>query len=78
MDFVAWLQKEKKLSKKSAYDVKSRLGRALIMTTEKEATKESICILEGDEVFKSLSISVKSHLRRAVRLYLEYKERVNI
>lgn len=74
MEFVIWLEEEKKLSKKSAHDVQSRLGRALNIAKDKEATDQTLSVLENNVEFKGLSMSVKSQLRRAVRLYVEYKQ----
>ena len=65
-------ENEKKLSTKSARDVQSRLARALKILNKEEVTFDSIALLEEKEDFKCLSISVKSQLRRSIRLYCEY------
>lgn len=77
MDFITWMIEEKNILKKSAHDVQSRLNRVQGITKEKNISKNTIDHLEKCEGFTSLSLTVKSQLRRSVRLYLEYKETKN-
>ena len=72
--FTEWLEKEKKLSNRSASDAKSRLGRANdILKLEDPSDPEFYLVaLEKTKGFEALSKTVKSQLRRAVRLYAEY------
>ena len=73
MDFVTWLVEVKQMAKKSAGDVQSRLNRALGMIDEKDVSLRTIDKLEKSDGFNSASPCVKSLLKRAVKLYLEYK-----
>lgn len=72
MEFREWLIKEKQYSEKASRDVQSRLKRALLLSGEKEITPETLAKIEANTVFKELSLSVKSQIRRAVKLYREY------
>ena len=72
MEFREWLIKEKQYSDKSSRDVQSRLKRAVLLSGEKEITSEILAKLEANTAFKELSLSVKSQIRRAVKLYHEY------
>lgn len=72
MEFREWLIKEKKYSVRASRDVQSRLKRALLLSGEKEITLEIIAKIEANTEFKRLSMSVKSQIRRAVKLYQEY------
>jgi hypothetical protein len=74
-DFLKWLIKEKKLKEKSAKDVISRLQRVTkIVSLDDSYYDEDYVyyLLSKSEVFKSLSVSVKSHLKRSACLYLEF------
>ena len=72
--FTEWLEKGKRLSSRSASDAKSRLGRANdILKFEDPSDPELYLVaLEKTDEFNGLSKTVKSQLRRAVRLYAEY------
>ena len=72
MEFKEWLMEEKQYSDRASRDVQSRLKRALSFTGEKKVSLETLEQIEANVNFKGLSISVKSQLRRAVRLYDEY------
>lgn len=72
MEFREWLIKEKQYSERASRDVQSRLKRALLLSGEKEITSETLAKIEANTVFKELSLSVKSQIRRAVKLYQEY------
>lgn len=73
MDFITWLQEVKHMGKKSATDVQSRLNRALGIINQKTVSVETLDKIAKNDEFNSLSVSVKSQLRRSIRLYLEYK-----
>lgn len=72
MAFREWLIKEKQYSERASRDVQSRLKRALLLSGEKEITSETLAKIEANTVFKELSFSVKSQIRRAVKFYQEY------
>ena len=71
--FDTWLKDEKGMNERSASDAASRLRRVLNITKEKEVTTETLDKLNSSKSFLSLSQCVKSQLRRAVALYIEYK-----
>lgn len=70
--FINWLLEEKGISKKSAHDYASRLRRATQLLEKNELDVNALGELEKIDNFKTLSVSVKSQVRRTVRLYLEY------
>jgi DNA (cytosine-5)-methyltransferase 1 len=72
MEFREWLMKEKQYSERASRDVQSRLKRALSLSGENEISQETLTKIESNEEFKSLSMSVKSQIRRAVKFYQEY------
>ena len=71
-NFSDWLEKEKGFSKKGAHDVTSRLKRVRLLLNDDRIPEDAIEKLKNVEEFKALSVSVRSQLRRADRLYLEY------
>lgn len=72
MEFREWLMKEKQYSDRSSRDVQSRLKRALLLSDEEGISSETLTRIESNIDFKGLSMSVKSQIRRAVKLYQEY------
>lgn len=75
MDFLEWLEKEKGMSHKSSGDVVSRLKRVLLILGEKDISGIELNKLEEKAKFQALSITVKSQLRRAIKLYTEFKSK---
>lgn len=73
MNFAEWLENEKGLSHKVSHDVDSRLKRVQLLLATDEINKNTVSLLEKNEKFKSLSMTVKSQLRRSVRLNLEHQ-----
>lgn len=73
-EFKVWLCKHKKYKEKSASDVCSRLKRVCMMLGQENAEACNVDILENNDEFKKLTISVRSQLRKSVRLYLEFKK----
>lgn len=73
MNFSEWLIKEKEYSLKASHDVASRLKRVQSLLGVEEIPQNAVERLEAVANFKILSMSVKSQLRRASKLYLEYK-----
>ena len=73
-EFMNWLSSEKGFSTRASRDVCSRLKRAQQFVNAK--APEDIIISELDKIveFNELSFSVKSQLRRSVKLYAEYRE----
>lgn len=73
-DFYNWLIYEKKLSIRSAKDVISRCKRVCNhFISEGKIVKDSIVKMNSNEEFSNCSMFIKSQLRRAVNLYLEFE-----
>lgn len=72
--FKSWLEDSKGLSNKSACDVVSRLNRARsIRPIEESANLERYLFdLSMTDEYKATSSSVKSQMKRAVKLFFEY------
>ncbi len=71
-EFLLWLQKNHGMSVRSARDVVSRSRRALAITGQKSVDSKSMDLLTESGEFIECSISIKSQLKRAVTLYMEY------
>jgi len=73
--FREWLIASKSLTKNSADDVVSRIKRAKnIMEIDIPLDTETLLFhFMGKPAFKALTITVKSQLKRAVKLYKEFK-----
>lgn len=72
-EFLKWLVIKKNFTTKSAHDVQSRLKRVQTITHNQGIVENTIVILEKEPDFQCLTVSVKSQLRRTVRLYLQYE-----
>ena len=74
-DFREWLQNTKSLTKNSAEDVVSRIKRAKnIMEIDIPIDIETLLFhFIGKTTFKALTPTVKSQLKRAIKLYKEFK-----
>ena len=74
-DFYNWLISEVGLKKRSARDVRSRLKRVekFCKLKKKGNAGNIIKDLSANKRFNQLELSVKSQLRRAVKLYYLYK-----
>lgn len=73
--YINWLLEEKEIGTKSAHDYASRLKRAIQLIGDKQIDTDILDVLNNTEGFILLSVSVKSQIRRAVKLYLEYNEK---
>jgi DNA (cytosine-5)-methyltransferase 1 len=75
VDFREWLMVSKCLTKNSADDVVSRIKRAKsIMEIDVPIDIEMLLFhFIGKPAFKALTITVKSQLKRAIKLYKEFK-----
>jgi len=76
-DFKNWLLTNKKISTKSAADVLSRLSRAKAIVgveIDNIPIDEILMYLARQSEFGTLSVSVKSQLRRALKLYDEFRQ----
>lgn len=73
-EFLTWLLENKNMSIRSAKDVVSRLKRALLIIQCDKLNNRSIQALNSEANFLDLSVSVKSQLRRAISLYIEFQK----
>lgn len=73
-DFKKWLQDSKHITHKVSMDNASRVKRALSILGTDNIAPCSLGDLETNDSFKALSVSVKSQIRRAVKLYIEFTE----
>ncbi|MCL6633108.1 MAG: hypothetical protein K6T63_10805 [Alicyclobacillus herbarius] len=73
--FSKWLMEQKKIGKRSAKDVCSRVRRAARFydLNSSESDDEIVFRVTQHPDFKMLSLNVRSQLKRAVRLYREYR-----
>ena len=73
--FLSWLIKKKRLKKKSAGDVRSRLKRVkkFVNLTTKSNAEQIVDKLNSNKSFCRLSMTVKSQMRIAVKLYFKYQ-----
>ncbi len=74
--FRNWLIVNKGLSSKSAKDVISRLKRASLYTdfSSKANVNQIIFYMDNNLEFKKITLTVKSQMRRAIRLLFEFKK----
>lgn len=70
--FAEWLRKDKKYTDRSISDVFSRLNRANMILPNHEMNRYFITDLERMTEFEELEVSVKSQIRKAIRLKLAY------
>ena len=74
MEFIEWLQKEKNYKEKTSHDVVSRLKRVKQFLGSVDEPIEALNRIESNKDFKCLTHSVRSQLRKALRLYDEYQK----
>lgn len=74
--FKAWLMGKNSLGDKSARDVLSRLKRVskYVDISSFDSADETIFALDSNRQFRELEMTVKSQLRRAVRLNYLFQE----
>jgi hypothetical protein len=72
VSFLEWLKNEKSMSVRSAKDVVSRCGRVIRMLGTEEINSDTGHLLVENKGFLSSSMFIKSQLKRAVSLYLEF------
>lgn len=70
--FVEWLITTRGMGIRSAKDVVSRCGRVSRMLAIEELNEQAISSLIENSDFQSSSTFVKSQLKRAISLYLEF------
>lgn len=80
-ELIEWLINEKNMSIRSAKDVRSRCGRVCRMLNIDFIDSDTLDELQNNYEFEESSMFIKSQLKRAVTLYVEfekYQERVNV
>lgn len=70
--FYEWLLTEQKMGQRSAKDVLSRCKRVCNLLSVDEISEETLSQLTLADKFNNNSIFIKSQLKRAVSLWLEY------
>ena len=70
--FLNWLLEEKSLSERSAKDVISRCKRICRILNINKIESSAIEKLNSNELFLQKSMFIKSQLRRAINLWLEF------
>ncbi len=70
--FVEWLSTEKALGIRSAKDVASRYGRVTRLLGTEELGEDAIDLLKENLDFQNSSTFIRSQLKRAVSLYIEF------
>ena len=71
--FVEWLGVEKSMSTRSAKDVVSRCGRVCRLLGIEEPEEHAIELLKEHSEFQNNSTFIRSQLKRAVSLYIEFQ-----
>ena len=74
-EFLVWLETERKMSKRAAKDVVSRLKRVIGLMSCDALDSSSISKLNAIAEFDACSMFIKSQLRRSVALYLEFSSK---
>ena len=72
--FLEWLSSEKSMSARSAKDVVSRCSRVNRLLGIEELGVDAIDLLKKNDEFQNSSTFIRSQLKRAVSLYVEFQE----
>lgn len=72
--FLEWLSTEKSMGARSAKDVVSRFGRVSRLLGIEELGTDAIELLKENSDFQNSSTFIRSQLKRAVSLYVEFQE----
>ncbi|MBQ3530210.1 MAG: hypothetical protein IJA47_06955 [Oscillospiraceae bacterium] len=72
--FLEWLKFEKSMGARSAKDVVSRCGRISRLLGNNELRADTIELLKANDEFQNSSTFIRSQLKRAVSLYIEFEE----
>lgn len=71
--FLEWLSAEKSMGARSAKDVVSRCGRVRRMLGVEELGTDAIELLKENSEFQNSSTFIRSQLKRAASLYIEFQ-----
>ena len=72
--FLEWLSTEKSMGVRSAKDVVSRCSRVNRLLEIEELGVDAIDLLKENDEFQNSSTFIRSQLKRAVSLYVEFQE----
>ena len=72
--FIKWLSTEKSMGARSAKDVVSRCGRVNRLLGVEELGENAIDLLKENSDFQNSSTFIRSQLKRAVSLYIEFQD----
>ncbi len=75
MDFASfkeWLIAEKGITVRTASDIPSRLRRIVKLLGTSTIDSDTYTALKGNLAYKQYSVTVRSQMKRAITLYLEY------
>ncbi len=72
--FLEWLSSEKSMGARSAKDVVSRCSRVNRLLGIEELGVDAIDLLKENDEFQNSSTFIRSQLKRAVSLYVEFQE----
>lgn len=75
--FSEWLTSEKNMSVRSAKDVVCRCGRVCRILNADSIDGNTLQNLLNNDKFAEGSMFIKSQLKRAVTLYLEFEKSIN-
>ena len=75
--FLNWLTNEKAFSKRAAKDVISRCRRVYKILESEQLNRHSLINLQEAPEYQESSLFVKSQLKRAILLYLEFTNSVD-
>lgn len=73
-ELLEWLIIEKKMSTRSAKDVISRCGRVCRMLNTDSISSVTLEKLQNNDEFEESSMFIKSQLKRAITLYIEFEK----
>lgn len=76
MVFKQWLQDERNMSIRSATDVISRCKRIHKMTEKNDIDENTVSMLIELKSYDEMSSCIKSQLKRAATLYMEFVKEV--
>lgn len=71
--FSEWLKNSKNFSERSAKDVVCRCKRVNRIINKNDINTQTLTSLIESEIYENMSTYVKSQLKRAITLYLEFK-----
>ncbi|MBR5617713.1 MAG: hypothetical protein IKW50_05965 [Oscillospiraceae bacterium] len=72
--FIEWLNTEKSMGARSAKDVLSRCSRVNRLLGTEKLGVDTIDLLKENAEFQNSSTFIRSQLKRAVSLYVEFQE----